>query len=213
MKYDISDCRFKIYVPATFTMLALLRNSDLLLRSDLILFFRIVMNVDLECCKSLMNSDMTVQAALQNIRSLSDLGPNMEVTQIRIEKILLFVLFTLLWKKKTDQSRIRGKNKKSDLGHFCLQSSSQDLNSISTEALMETETESQGHFLIEACWLEQTQEYPLAHYHMINCCEKQHLFRNNCCASRAAPNNTHTDLCFSDQNSHSDQTVPFAQIS
>lgn len=28
--------------------------------------------------------------------------------------------------------------------------------------------------------------------HMINCYEKQHLFRNNCCASRTTPNNTHT---------------------
>jgi len=50
-----------------------------------------------------MNSSMTVQAepevTLQNIRPVSDLGPHVEVTQIRIEKIR-FMWFVLLWKKK-----------------------------------------------------------------------------------------------------------------
>ncbi len=46
-------------------------------------------NVNLESCKSHMNSDTTVYTAVtfQNIWPVSDLVPHMEVTQIGIEKI------------------------------------------------------------------------------------------------------------------------------
>jgi len=67
-----------------------------------------------------MNSSMTVQAepevTLQNIRPVSDLGPHVEVTQIRIEKIR-FMWFVLLWKERKTLSL-----PSVYLGHFCLQS-------------------------------------------------------------------------------------------